>query len=53
VWVGNILDGDITVINPATNTVAGTIDGATGAAPPPASTATLDGAPLGITFVNA
>jgi YVTN family beta-propeller protein len=52
-WVGNILDGDITVISPATNTVVGTIDGAPGVAPPPASTGTLDGAPLGITFVGA
>jgi YVTN family beta-propeller protein len=46
VWVGNILDGNLTVINPATNTVAGTISGGTG-------TATLDGQPLGITFVPA
>jgi YVTN family beta-propeller protein len=45
VWVGNILDGNITVINPATNTVAGTISGGTG-------TATLDGQPLGIAFVQ-
>jgi YVTN family beta-propeller protein len=52
VWVGNILDGDITVINPATNTVVGTISGAPGAAPPPAGTATLDGAPLGIAFAG-
>jgi YVTN family beta-propeller protein len=49
-WVGNILDGDITVISPASNTVVGTIDGAPGVAPPPASTGTLDGAPLGIAF---
>jgi hyaluronoglucosaminidase len=46
VWVGNILDGNITVINPATGTVAGTISGGTG-------TATLDGQPLGIAFVPA
>jgi YVTN family beta-propeller protein len=45
VWVGNVLDGSITVINPATNTVAGTISGGTG-------TATLDGQPLGIAFVQ-
>jgi YVTN family beta-propeller protein len=45
VWVGNILGGTITVINPATNTVAGTISGGTG-------TATLDGQPLGIAFVQ-
>jgi YVTN family beta-propeller protein len=51
-WVGNVLDGDITVISPATNTVVGTIDGAPGVAPPPNSTGTLDGAPLGITFVE-
>jgi YVTN family beta-propeller protein len=53
VWVGSILDGDITVINPATNTVVGTISGASGVAPPPANTATLDGAPLGIAFAKA
>jgi YVTN family beta-propeller protein len=53
VWVGNILDGDITVISPATNTVVGTIDGAPGVPPPPASTGTLDGAPLGIVFAGA
>ncbi len=51
VWVGNILNGDITVISPATNTVAGTISGAPGV--PLGSTATLDGAPLGIAFVGA
>ena len=45
VWVGNVLDGNITVINPATNAVAGTISGGTG-------TATLDGQPLGIAFVK-
>ncbi len=49
-WVGNILDGDTTVISPASNTVVGTIDGAPGVAPPPASTGTLEGAPLGIAF---
>ena len=53
VWVGSILDGDVTVINPATNTVVGTISGAPGVAPPPANTATLDGAPLGIAFAKA
>jgi YVTN family beta-propeller protein len=45
VWVGNILSGNITVINPATNTVAGTLSFGTG-------TATLDGQPLGIAFVR-
>jgi YVTN family beta-propeller protein len=54
VWVGNVLNGDISVISPATNTVVGTISGAAGVAPPPAGgTATLDGAPTGITFVGA
>ena len=54
VWVGNILNGDISVISPATNTVAGTISGAPGVPPESeGNTSTLDGAPLGITFVGA
>jgi YVTN family beta-propeller protein len=48
VWVGNILTGDVSVINPATNAVVGTVG-----APPAGSTATLDGAPLGIAFARA
>jgi YVTN family beta-propeller protein len=45
VWVGNILDGDVTVIDPATNTVIGTVLQGTG-------TANYQDAPLGITFVQ-
>jgi YVTN family beta-propeller protein len=45
VWVGNILTGNISVIDAATNIVAGTINGGTG-------TATLNAAPLGIVFVK-
>jgi YVTN family beta-propeller protein len=45
VWVGNILTGDITVINPATNAVAGTLISGTG-------TSNLDGQPLAIAFVR-
>jgi YVTN family beta-propeller protein len=46
VWVGNDLSGNITVINPATNTVSTTISGGSG-------TATLLAGPLGIAFTKA
>jgi YVTN family beta-propeller protein len=46
VWVGNILTGNISVIDAAANTLAGTINGGAG-------TATLNGTPLGIVFVRA
>jgi YVTN family beta-propeller protein len=46
VWVGNDLSGNITVINPATNTVTTTISGGSG-------TATLLAAPLAIAFTKA
>jgi YVTN family beta-propeller protein len=46
VRVGNDLSGDITVINPATNTVTTTISGGSG-------TATLLAGPLGIAFTKA
>ena len=46
VWVGNDLSGNITVINPATNTVTTTISGGSG-------TATLLAGPLGIAFTKA
>jgi YVTN family beta-propeller protein len=46
VWAGNTLSGNVTVINAAANTVAGTVLTGTG-------TATLDAAPLGIAFVRA
>ena len=46
VWVGNVESGNVTVINPATNTVSGTITFAAGTAP-------LDGVPLGMAFVKA
>jgi YVTN family beta-propeller protein len=45
VWVGNVLPGNISVINPATNAVTTTIQGGSG-------TATLDAAPLGIAFTK-
>jgi YVTN family beta-propeller protein len=44
VWVANLASGNVTVINPATSTVSGTISGGTG-------TATLNAAPPGISFV--
>ena len=46
VWVGNNLTGNITVINPPTDTVSATISGGSG-------TATLLAAPLGIAFAPA
>jgi YVTN family beta-propeller protein len=46
VWVGNNLTGNISVINPATDTVSATISGGSG-------TATLLAAPLGIAFSKA
>ena len=46
VWVGNDLSGNVTVINPATNTVTTTISGGRG-------TATLLAGPLGIAFTKA
>ena len=45
VWVGNNLTGNITVINPPTDTVSATISAA--------RTATLLAAPLGIAFAPA
>ena len=45
VWVGNILDGDVTVIDPATDTVTGTVLQGAG-------TANFQAAPLGIAFVR-
>jgi len=47
VWVGNDLSGNITVINPATNTVTTTISGGG------SGTATLLAAPLSIAFTKA
>jgi YVTN family beta-propeller protein len=44
--VGNNLTGNISVINPATDTVSATISGGSG-------TATLLAAPLGIAFTTA
>jgi YVTN family beta-propeller protein len=44
--VGNVESGSVTVINPATNKVSGTIAFAAGTAP-------LDGVPLGMAFVKA
>src|SRR5580693_5901214 len=46
VWVGNNLTGNISVINPASDTVSATISGGSG-------TATLLAAPLGIAFTKA
>ena len=46
VWVGNVASGDITVISPATDTVAGTISGGPG-------TSALNSEPQGIAFVKA
>jgi YVTN family beta-propeller protein len=45
VWVGNMLTGNVTVINPATNTVSGTISAGSG-------TATLNAEPFSIAFVS-
>jgi DNA-binding beta-propeller fold protein YncE len=44
-WVGNILPGNVTVFSPATNTVLTTVTAGS-------ATATIDGAPLAITFVK-
>jgi YVTN family beta-propeller protein len=44
-WVGNILPGDITIFSPATNTVLTTVRAGS-------PTATIDGAPIAITFVQ-
>jgi YVTN family beta-propeller protein len=46
VWVGNILQGNINVINPATDAVVATVSAGSG-------TAILDGAPIAIAFVKA
>jgi YVTN family beta-propeller protein len=46
VWAGNDLSGNITVINPATSTVATTISGGSG-------TAAQLAAPLGIAVTKA
>jgi YVTN family beta-propeller protein len=45
VWVGNVESGSVTVINPATNTVSGTITFGAGTSP-------LDGVPFGMAFVK-
>jgi YVTN family beta-propeller protein len=45
VWVGNVFDGDVTVIDPATDTSSGTILQGTG-------TANFQAAPLGIAFAK-
>ena len=44
-WVGNILPGDLTIFSTATNTVLTTVTAGS-------ATATIDGAPLAITFVT-
>ena len=45
VWVGNMLNGNVTVIDAATNTVSGTISAGSG-------TATLNAEPVSIAFVK-